>query len=271
MVFADNPERSDTMSHYKHLTIEERESLYLKRGQGKSIRTIAREMERSPSTISRELQRNKNSHRAYSPSAAQRRYEKNKKRCGRKPILANKADRDLIRKLIGQYEWSPEQIENRLRLENNDLRLSYATIYRALHNGLLDEKTGQYLRKCDRYSFHLRRKGKPRKKNGKKNQQGSVHVVYTIAQRPAAANERTELGHWESDTVAGKRGSARLLTQVDRKSRYLLAVKVPNGTAKTVSDAMIQMLQQLPKEKVLSITPDRGHEFSDHAKVSSAI
>lgn len=156
------------MSHNKHLTIEERESLYLKRGQGKSIRAIAREMERSPSTISRELQRNKSSHRPYSPSAAQRRYEKNKKCCGRKPILANKADCDLIRKLIGQYEWSPEQIENRLRLENNDLHLSYATIYRALHNGLLDEKPGKYLRKCDRYSFHLRKKGKPRKKTVRK-------------------------------------------------------------------------------------------------------
>lgn len=259
------------MSHYKHLTIEERESLYLRKNQGKSIRAIARELGRSPSTISRELRRNKTSHRPYSPSAAQRRYEKSKKCCGRKAILSNEAKRDLIRELIGQREWSPEQIENRLALEGNALQLSYATIYRALHNGLLDGKKLRYLRKCDRYSFHLRRKGTPRKKNGTKNQQGSIHIVYTIAQRPASANERTELGHWESDTVAGKRGGAHLLTQVDRKSRYLLAVKVPDNTSETVSRAMIEMFRPLPEEKVLSITPDRGREFSGHAQVTSAI
>lgn len=259
------------MSHYKHLTIEERENLYLKKNLGASIRSIAKELGRSPSTISRELKRNEPTHRPYSPSAAQRRYEKNKKHCGRKAILANEAHRDLIRDLIGKREWSPEQIENRLALEGNALQISFATIYRALYNGLLDGKSLWHVRKCDRYCFHLRRKGSPRKKNGKKNQQGTVHPVYTIAQRPAPANERSELGHWESDTVAGKRGGAHLLTQVDRKARYLLAVKVSNDTSETVSKAMIQMLQSLPKEKVRSITPDRGHEFSGHAQVTSAV
>lgn len=259
------------MSHYKHLTIEERESLYLRKNQGESIRAIARELGRSPSTISRELRRNKTSHRPYSPSAAQRRYEKSKKLCGRKPILSNEVHRNLIRSLLGNRQWSPEQIENRLALEGSSLQLSYATIYRALQNGLLDGKSLWHVRKCDRYSFHLRRKGKPRKKNGKKNQQGSVHVVYTIAQRPASANERTELGHWESDTVAGKRGGARLLTHVDRKSRYLLATKVPDNTSETVCKAMIEIFRRMPKDKVLSITPDRGHEFSDHAQVTAAL
>lgn len=259
------------MSHYKHLTIEERESLYLRKNRGESIRSIAKELGRSPSTISRELRRNKPDRKSYSPSAAQRRYERNKKRCGRKAILSNEAHRDLIRELIGKREWSPEQIENRLALEGNALQISFATIYRALYSGLLDGKSLWHLRKCDRYLFHLRRKGKPRKKNGKKNQQGTVHPVYTIAQRPAPANERAELGHWESDTMAGKRGGAHLLTQVDRKARYLLAVKVPDNTSETVSKAMIEELSQLPKEKVRSITPDRGHEFSDHAAVTAAI
>ena len=259
------------MSHYKHLTIEERESLYLRKNQGESIRSIAKVLGRAPSTLSRELRRNEPSHRPYSPSAAQRRYEKNKKHCGRKAILADEAHRDLIRDLIGNREWSPEQIENRLALEGNAFQISFATIYRALSNGLLDGGSLWHVRKCDRYCFHLRRKGKPRKKNGKKNQQGTVHPVYIIAQRPVAANERSELGHWEGDTMAGMRGGAHLLTQVDRRARYLLAAKVPDNTAKTVSNAMIQMFHPLPEEKVRSITPDRGHEFSDHAKVTKAL
>ena len=87
MVFADNQKEDDTVSHYKHLSIEERESLYLGVNQGKSIRRIARELKRSASSLSRELSRNKISHRPYSPSRAQRRYQRCKKNCGRKPIL----------------------------------------------------------------------------------------------------------------------------------------------------------------------------------------
>ena len=71
--------------------------------------------------------------------------------------------------------------------------------------------------------------------------------------------------------MAGKRGGAHLLTQVDRKARYLLAVKVSDNTSETVSKAMIEQLRQLPKEKVRSITPDRGHEFSDHAAVTATV
>ncbi len=98
------------MSHYKHLTIEEREKLYLMRGQGKSLREIARETGRSASTLSRELSRNKGSHRPYSPSAAQRRYVKQKRNCGRKRILAAPGPREVIRHLIEDEHWSPEQI-----------------------------------------------------------------------------------------------------------------------------------------------------------------
>lgn len=259
------------MSHYKHLSIEERESLYLSKNQGKSIREIARELGRSPSTISRELARNRLSHRPYSPSRAQHRYEVRKKNCGRKPVLSAAENRRLIQKLIGEYEWSPEQIQNRLLYEGNVLQISYSTIYRALKNGLLDDGPGRYIRKCDRYSFHLRRQGKPRKKNGTINKQGKYHIEYTISQRPAAANARTEIGHWEGDTVAGKKGGARLLTQVDRKTRYLLAVKVPNASSEAVRDTMILMFSRLPESKVRSITPDRGQEFAKHAEVSAAL
>lgn len=258
------------MSHYKHLTIEERESLYLGINQGKSIRTIAKELKRSASTLSRELSRNKVGRAPYSPSKAQRRYQRRKKNCGRKPILADPGSLQLVRRLLLE-EWSPEEIQHRLKYESNPLQISYSTIYRALVSGLIDGRSLRNLRKCDRYSFHLRRKGKKRKKNGKLNKQSKYEIKYTISERPESAERRSELGHWEGDTVVGKKGGARLVTQVDRKSRFLLAVKIPNGTAETVRDALIQMFKELPAEKLRSITPDREPEFAKHSEVSDAL
>lgn len=270
MVFADSQKEDDTVSHYKHLSIAERESLYLGVNQGKSIRTIARELKRSASSLSRELRRNKISHRPYSPSRAQRRYHRCKKNCGRKPILADQEKLQLIRRLLRE-EWSPEQIQYRLKHEKNPLQISYTTIYRALSSGQIDGCSPSYIRKCDRYSFHLRRKGKKRKENGKTNKQGKYEIQYSIFERPQAAEQRSELGHWEGDTVVGRKGGARFLTQADRKSRLLLAAKVPNGTAEAVRDALIQMFDPLPAEKLRSITSDRGHEFAKHSEVSDAL
>ena len=165
MVFADNQKEDDAVSHYKHLSIEERESLYLGVNQGKSIRSIARELKRSASSLSRELRRNKISHRPYSPSRAQRRYQRCKKNCGRKPILADQEKLQLIRRLLRE-EWSPEQIQYRLKHEKNSLQISYTTIYRALGSGQIDGHSPSYIRKCGRYSFHLRRSGTNENTNG---------------------------------------------------------------------------------------------------------
>ena len=79
------------------------------------------------------------------------------------------------------------------------------------------------------------------------------------------------MGHWEGDTVIGRKGGARFVTQVDRKSRFLLAAKVQNGTAEAVRDTLIRMFSALPVEKPRSITPDRGHEFAKYSEVSDAL
>ena len=91
-----------------------------------------------------------------------------------------------------------------------------------------------HIRKRGRDCFHLRRKGKPYKSRGKENKQGKFVIEHTIHKRPTAANNREELGHLESDTVLGKKGGARLVTHVDRVSRYALAGKTPDGTAENV-------------------------------------
>ena len=125
MVFADNQEGGAAMSHYRHLSIEEREKLYLRRGQGANLREIARELGRAASTISRELKRNERARHPYSPSQAQKSYEKRRKKCGRKHILCDSKKREYIHRFIQEAHWSPEQISNRLKLESAQVQVSY--------------------------------------------------------------------------------------------------------------------------------------------------
>ena len=206
MVFADNQEGADEMSHYKHLTIEEREKLYLMKNQGKKVREIARALGRAPSTISREWRRNRPNRSAYSPFKAQRRYERQRKNCGRKHILCCPEKREIIQRFIQEEHWSPEQIEKRFELEGHPLQISYSSIYRAIHAGLFDRSKREADRSRKRsFAYHLRRKGKKKRKKGDTNKQGQHYrTANRIAERPAEANERSEPGHFEADTVVGK-------------------------------------------------------------------
>lgn len=130
------------MSCYSHLTIKERESLMLFREKGKSIREIARELGRAPSTISRELRRNEEVYRA---STAQMRYHEVRRRCRRHRILQTRELHTLVYFLLSRLYWSPEQISHRLALEGS-WSISTSTIYRALETGELQNTLRYYLR-----------------------------------------------------------------------------------------------------------------------------
>lgn len=270
MVFGNNQEGGPAMSHYRHLSIEEREKLYLRRGQGASLREIARELGRTASTISRELQRDQWARHSYSPSQAQKEYGKRRKQCGRKHVLQDPAKREYIRRFIQEAHWSPEQIANRLKLESSDVQISYAAIYRAIKGGLFDQnKRAASRSKKQAFAYHLRRKGKKQRKKWDKSQQGPhFRDANRICERPSAANDRSELGHFEADTVVGKCAGACLLSLVDRRSRFTLAAKLPRGTADATHDALLSLLGSLPPDKVKSITPDRGAEFTRYQDVS---
>lgn len=258
------------MSHYKHLSIEERENLYLLKHQGMSIRKIAAVMMRAPSTISRELKRGTRSKSAYRPSEAQRRYKRRRMNCGRKRSMSRAEYREKVCALIEQ-QWSPEQISNRLKLEQSSIQISFPTIYRAIHSGMFDPKGNHgYVRKEDQYVRFLREKGKKRAKRSDMRRSRFPDAPH-ISERPQSANDRSCIGHWEADTIAGRKGSACILTLTDRCSRYLLAAKVERNTAKLVSAAMLRLLSRLPAERVLSITPDRGAEFAGYAQISARL
>ena len=125
------------MSHYQHLNISKRESIWENKLLGKSLREIARITGRSRSTVSRELNRNRYS-RSYRPSKAQEKYEKRRKLCRRHKILEQVDIKEKVVTLLTGQQWSPEQISKRIELEHGGPVVSYSTIYRAIKAGYME-------------------------------------------------------------------------------------------------------------------------------------
>ena len=229
---------------------------------------IAKTLKRSPSTISRELARNQEQ-LDYSPSAAQKNYAKRKANCGRKRLLNNLDLKKLIKKLFLEKQWSPEQIAHRIQFEKPAMKISFNTIYRAIYRGDFNEAN---LSQGHRGAVRkLRHKGKTRHTKNHIEKRGKISVTHTIHERPTAANNRSTVGHWEADTVAGKTGKACLVTLTDRRTRYLLAEKIEKKGSIHVRDSVINLLAPLPKSKRKSITPDRGKEFSKYREVTQHV
>lgn len=253
---------------YTHLTIFERENIFLWTSQKVSVREIARRLNRSASTISRELHRN-SKNKSYSPIIAQAKYQKRKGRCGRKSIFSNLQIWETVRHLFVDLQWSPEQISARLHHEKSEIKVSYTTIYRAIYNGVFElERLSHGNRGLIR---SLRHKGRTRHSKGYQEKRGKIPISHTIHERPESANQRLEIGHWEADTVAGKTGGSCLVTLTDRKSRYLLAGKIDKKLSELVKHKIIELFQTIEETKVKTITPDRGKEFSKHSEVTEQL
>ena len=124
------------MCHYTHFSTEERELSRVLKAQGLSIRAIARMLNRSPSSVSREFRRNSYSNGTYAAHHADKLYQKRRKYCGRKPKLKTGAARDYVLEKMA-LRWSPEQIAGRAKRDKKSFRISFPTIYRAIDTGIL--------------------------------------------------------------------------------------------------------------------------------------
>lgn len=248
---------------YTHINIEERACIKKMKSEGSSIRAIARYLGRSPSTISREINRNKDNNGVYHPVIAQKLYFERKDNCGRKIIIAS-AVREYINDKIDD-SWSPEQIYFRSKIENLELDIpSFSTIYRWIHLGLIAKGDMK----------KLRRKGKFKRPQ---ETRGRFNIGKTINKRPKSVYKREEIGHWEADTVeSGRVGHKRkssycLVTLVERKSRYTLSTVLPSRKEKLVTPAIIEMMSSLPSYMVKTITCDRGKEFSGYEEIEKTL
>lgn len=234
-----------------HLTATERESILVLCTQGCGVRKIADTLNRSPSTISRELRRNLVKG-AYSAHEADKLYRLRRKRCRPAFKLADKELQSLLQARL-EEGWSPEQIKGR-----EALKVSVTTIYRAVKSGRLSFEARK----------HLRRKGKPYRSKTRQDGRGRIKDTVSIERRPKEVEQRLCVGDWEIDTVLGKPGTGGLVTVVDRKTRLLLAAKIEDKTAAAVQAALIRLLKGV---ECRSLTTDNGKEFARHKEVSAAL
>lgn len=233
------------MAH--HLTMEERDRIAQLRHQGADQKEIARALERSTATISRELRRNRSGDVYFGAQA----HVQSQRRRRQRPLV-RKMDapelNDTVRRGLTQY-WSPEQIAGRLRREvpEDEAPISARSIYHWIQSD------------ADRphWESFLRRRGKRpfRRKN-------SSGIGAPIAERPEVIEQRLRLGDFEGDTVLGAPGTGGLATLVDRKSRYAIVGKIHSKEADHVHEKIKERLKQLDQKRRRSVTFDNGTEFA---------
>ena len=248
--------------NYNHLTINERCCIFQFKQSGMSIRQIAKALKRNASTISREIKRNstelgsRGRFKRYFPQAAQRQSEQRRERCHR-PIKYDEEVKEYVAKKLLEH-WSPEQIAHR---ESEHQIPSTSTIYRMIHRDHLKRVKMK----------HLRRKGKFKRPA---ETRGKFNAGPPIKKRPKSVYKRKEIGHWEADTVESgridhkRKSSYCFVTLAERKSRYYIAILVPEKKAEHVTPAIINALKGFDPDLVKTITFDRGKEFSGYEEIA---
>lgn len=245
------------------LTLQEREDISRGLARGWTFREIARQSGRSPSTISREVQRNggRQNYRAIGADQAAWQRALRPKPC--KLALHPGLGRIVASKL--QQAWSPQQIAGWLKRnypQDESLHVSHETIYRTLFmqsRGALKRELIEHLR-----SGREVRRGRRASAKG-----GHIIDPISIRQRPAEVEDRAVPGHWEGDLVVGS-GPSFVATLVERQTRYVMLAKLPDKRTETVVAELSGVIQRLPQELRKSLTWDRGMEMANHKSFTVA-
>ncbi|GAB3961112.1 IS30 family transposase [Actinoallomurus acanthiterrae] len=235
---------------------------------GSSLRAIAKELDRAPSTISREVRRNCNPRTGkYRPFHAQRRAAVRRARSKDGKIRRDPELKDFIQHHLDQ-RWSPEQISQALRTafpDEPDRHLAHETIYQAIylpHRGGLERQPG------------VLRTGRPARRRRRRVDQRATRFIdpgALISQRPAEVTDRQVAGHWEGDLIVGQGNRSAIGTLVDRTTRYVKLLHLPNGrTADQVRDALVRTFASLPADLARSVTWDQGSEMCRHDEFTHA-
>jgi len=248
------------------LTLAEREEISRSLAAGRSIRSIAGLLNRAPSTISREINRN-GGQEGYRASCADQSAWDRAQRPKRCKLAVNRTLARIVAAKL-QMQWSPEQIAGWLKQTypgNEDFQVSHETIYRSLYiqaRGALKKELLEHLRRT-------RIMRRSRHHTQKTADHGRITETVSISERPAAVEDRAVPGHWEGDLMFGDRNS-QIATLVERHTRYVMLVKVESKDTETVVNALIKSARQLPQELCQSLTWDRGKEMADHKRFTLA-
>ena len=238
-----------TQMNYTHLTREERYQIYALKKAGHKQSEIAELLERSKSTISRELARNRGG-RGYRPKQAHSMAE------DRRAMNARTIDdatwQFAQEKLM--LQWSPDQI-------SQHAAISIETVYQRIY---ANKRAGGLLWK------NLRCQKQRRKRYGKMDRRGTIPNRLSIEDRPAIVETRSRIGDWEADTVIGKGHRQAIVSIVERKTGFTLIHKVERKTAQAVTEAMTLLLKPY-RNKVHTIISDNGKEFAGHEEIANKL
>jgi IS30 family transposase len=248
------------------LSLPEREEISRGVVVGHSVRSIAATLDRSPSTVSREISRNggRGCYRATQADQAAWDRAHRPKRC---KLAHNRVLARLVASKL-QREWSPQQIAGWLKCrypDDENHRVSHETIYRSLFiqaRGALKKELLAHLRRT-------RVMRRSRHHTQKTEGHGRITETVSISERPASVEDRAVPGHWEGDLLAGSSNSY-IATLVERHTRYVMLAKVANKDTQSVVNALIKQAKKLPTELYKSLTWDRGKELADHRRFTLA-
>jgi len=249
---------------YQHLSLAERIELYRLRAQGKSMRIVAAALNRSPSTISRELRRNSVATKVWAggfePARAQHLAERRRRWDGRFKLTRQPVLRAHVRERL-MTGWSPEQIAGRLAFEHGYCVLSHESIYRFIYHRSAQKDYWHRL-----LPRHKSRRGRLGKRGGSPVDHMQHRVP--IDQRSAKVEARTQPGHWEADLMLFRVYGQAILVTHERTSRLLLATRQPNKAAAPVARRLLRQFKALPPSLRRTLTLDNGTEFAYHHRLN---
>jgi IS30 family transposase len=250
----------------QYLCAAEREEISRCLARGDSLRAIARALGRAPSTISREVARNRGRRKYRAVDAEDRTWRR-----ARRPQRCLLARRQRLRQLVEdklRADWSPQQIAGYLRREHAgdpELQVSHETIYKSLFvqsRGVLAKELTKHLRS-----------GRPTRRNIHHSVSGQwrsqISDAVSISERPPEVADRAVPGHWEGDLLLG-RNLSQIATVVERSTRYTVLVHLAGRDMTSVTAALSTRMAQLPAEVRKSLTWDRGMELAGHKRVTAA-
>jgi IS30 family transposase len=240
------------------LTLAQREEIAIARARGDTIRAIAASIGRSPSTVSRELRRNRDGLGRYRATTAHALAYERASRPKPAKLATNLVLRGIVEDDLAK-KYSPEQIAGRLKLEFPDqpeMQVSTETIYESLYvqsRGALRRD----LTRCLRTGRAVR---KPCRKPGQRKNR--IPNMINVSERPAEAADRAVPGHWEGDLIIGTKNLSAIGTLVERTTNYTMLLHLPDGyTPEKVRDALTAKIQTLPEVLRASLTWDQGPEM----------
>lgn len=261
---------------YNHLSIEEREKIQKLLWQKKSIRYIAKELGRSPSSISREIKKNNpQQKKRYTPRLAHERALENRSSRGESKLNENFALRDYV---IGKLKigWSPEQISIRLPIEHGediDMRISHEAIYQYVYNQVYRDGHGYIKPGREDLRIYLPRRRKRRMAKGfRKAQKAERKAGFpSIEDRPEVVDTRTRIGDWEDDFLVSKASKVCIKSTNERMSGIVFFGKTKDGTASSGDVILFEKFKRIPKRYRKTLTRDNGSENKDWQTVQATL